>query len=103
MSSTEEETIQTPLTETFQRLKALAAETRLLHPMDVEALEKLAALNYVQRMADRRDGTDQRILRQVFNRLYTWLHKVNKYFIHRDEKSKLWQLGTELSKRTEAR
>jgi hypothetical protein len=94
-----EDYIQTPLTETFQRLKALAAETDLLYVMDVEALEKLAALNYVQRMADRRNGPDHMILRQAFNRLYSWLHNINKYFIHRDEKSKLWRLGTELSKR----
>lgn len=98
MSSYEQE-ITTPLTETFKRLKEQALETGLLYVMDVEALEKLAALNYMQQMADRRIGPDHRIIRQVFNRLYTWLHNANNYFIYRDEKTKLWRLGTELSRR----
>ena len=44
MSSNEED-ITTPLTETFQRLREQAMETGLLYVMDIEALEKLAALN----------------------------------------------------------
>jgi hypothetical protein len=100
MSNPEEECfIQTPLTEAFQRLKELAVESRLLDPMDIEALEKLAALNYIQKLADHRSGPDPLILRKVFQRLYNWLHIFNKYFIHRDEETKLWRLGIELSKR----
>jgi hypothetical protein len=102
MSSTEEETIQTPLTETFQRLKVLAAETRLLHPMDVEALEKLAALNLLQQQSDglNEHAPEQKGLRMPFHRLHTWLHEVNKYFIYRDYPSGgIWRLGTFLSRK----
>jgi hypothetical protein len=102
MSITEEETIHTPLTETFQRLKTLARETGLLYVMDVEALEKLAALNQLQQQADKLDeyAPEQLALRNPFNRLYSWLHEVNKYFIYRDYPSGgLWRLGTFLSKR----
>jgi hypothetical protein len=102
MNNTEEDVIQTPLTETFQRLKMLAQETGLLYVMDVEALEKLAALNQLQQQADKLDerAPEQIALRNPFNRLYSWLHEVNKYFIYRDYPSGgIWRLGTFLSKR----
>jgi hypothetical protein len=95
--------VPTPLDETFERLKELADETKLLHPMDVEALKKLAALNRLQQMSDGihdQHAPEQIALRQPFNRLYSWLHEVNKYFIYRDYPSGgIWRLGTFLSKR----
>jgi hypothetical protein len=106
MSHADEETIQTPLTETFQRLKAQAAETNLLHPMDVEALEKLAALNLLQQQSDGLDpfAPEQKELRQPFHLLHAWLHEVNKYFIYRDYQSGgIWRLGTFLSRKGRGR
>jgi hypothetical protein len=94
-----DEVIQTPLTQTFQQLRELAKETKLLSDMDIVALEKLAVLNAIQQIADRGDGPDQQILRTVFGRLYTWLHETNKYFIHHDERTGVWRLGTELSRK----
>lgn len=96
-----EEEITTPLTETFQRLKILAAETNLLYMMDVVALEKLAALNQLQQQSDRFDqyAPEQKALTPPFKLLYCWLHEVNKYFIHRDDRTRVWRLGTYLSRR----
>ncbi len=96
-----EELITTPLTETFQRLKILAAETNLLYVMDVVALEKLAALNQLQQQSDRFDqyAPEQKALDLPFKRLYNWLHEFNQYFIHRDDQTRLWRLGTYLSRR----
>ena len=51
--------ITTPLTETFQRLKEQALETGLVYVMDVEALEKLAALNQLQQQADQLNESRQ--------------------------------------------
>ena len=96
-----EDYIPTPLDETFERLKALAKETNLLYVMDVEALQKLAALNQLQQQADQHDefAPEQRLFDMPFRRLYTWLHEVNKYFIHRDDTTKVWRLGTYLSRK----
>lgn len=93
--------ITTPLTATFQRLKALAQETNLLYIMDVEALEKLAALNLLQQQSDSFDidAPEQQALDGPFKQLYNWLHMVNKYFIHRDDQSRIWRFGTYLSRR----
>lgn len=102
MNDTEEDVIQTPLTETFQRLKVLAAETGLLYVMDVEALEKLAALNQLQQQADRLGefAPEQKALQQPFHRLYSWLHELNKYFVYRDFPcGGIWRLGTFLSRK----
>jgi hypothetical protein len=103
MDNREEYFIQTPMDETFERLKEQALETGLLHPMDVEALKKLAALNQLQRMSDGlhdQYAPEQQALRQPFNRLYSWLHEVNKYFIYRDYQSgSIWRLGTFLSRK----
>ena len=94
--------ITTPLTATFQQLKALAQETNLLCVMDVEALEKLAALNQLQQQADSLDAytPEQQALKWPFKRLYNWLHEVNKYFIYRDDQTRVWRLGTYLSRRS---
>lgn len=93
--------ITTPLTKTFQRLRELAIETGLLHAMDIVALEKLAELNQVQQQASQLDeyAPEQQALIWPFKQRYTWLHVINKYFIHRDEKTRIWRLGTDLSKR----
>lgn len=93
--------ITTPLTKTFQRLKELAVETGLLHVMDIVALEKLAELNQVQQQANQLDeyAPEQQALAWPFKLRYTWLHVINKYFIHRDEKTRIWRLGAELSRR----
>ncbi len=93
--------ITTPLTKTFQRLKELAVETGLLHAMDIVALEKLAELNQVQQQADRLDeyAPEQRALIWPFKQRYTWLHVINQYFIHRDDQTRVWRLGTELGRR----
>jgi hypothetical protein len=101
MSNTEEDVIQTPLTETFQQLKMLAQETGLLYVMDVEALEKLAALNQLQQRADNLDefSPEQKALDLPFKQLYRWLHEVNKYFVYREYPSGLWRLGTYLSRK----
>lgn len=100
MSSNEED-ITTPLTETFQRLREQAMETGLLYVMDIEALEKLAALNQLQQQADKLDefAPEQKALDMPFKRLYRWLHEVNKYFVHRDYPSGQWRLGTFLSRK----
>lgn len=97
-----EETITTPLTETFQRLRQLARETGLLYEMDVVALEKLAALNQLQQQADSMDeyAPEQKALQQPFHRLHIWLHEINKYFIYRDYPATgIWRLGTFLSRK----
>jgi hypothetical protein len=101
MPSTEEDLITTPLTETFKHLRDLAKETGLLYVMDVEALEKLAALNQLQQQSDSLDEHDpgQVALRQPFHRLHNWLHELNKYFIYRDFPSGIWRLGTFLSRK----
>jgi hypothetical protein len=102
MGNHEDYYVPTPLTETFQRLKELAAETKLLHPMDVEALEKLAALNMLQLRSDPLDqfAPEQKALRQPFHHLHAWLHEINKYFIYRDYQSgNIWRLGTFLSRK----
>lgn len=103
MDNHEEDVIQTPLTETFQRLKQQAQETGLLYVMDVEALEKLAALNLLQRMSDGihdQHAPEQKALREPFHHLHNWLHEVNKYFIYRDYRSgNIWRLGTFLSRK----
>lgn len=97
----DDETICTPLTDMLLRLKEHAMETNLLYVMDVEALLKLAALNQLQQQADRLDegAPEQRALYWPFKHHYNWLHEVNKYFIHRDDLTSVWRLGTYLSKR----
>jgi hypothetical protein len=102
MNNEPEYFIPTPLDETFERLKELAQETGLLHPMDVEALKKLAALNQLQQQSDRLDehAPEQESLQQPFHRLHIWLHEVNKYFIYRDyQNGNIWRLGTFLSRK----
>jgi hypothetical protein len=101
MSSPEEDVIQTPLTDIFQRLKELAAETNLLYVMDVEALEKLAMLNLLQQKADQLDehAPEQKALDLSFKQLYNSLHELNNYFIHRDDQTRIWRLGTYLSRK----
>ncbi|HEX2614429.1 MAG TPA: hypothetical protein VHL10_02980 [Nitrososphaera sp.] len=103
MDNREEYYVPTPLDETFERLKELADETKLLHPMDVEALKKLATLNLLQRMSDGmhdQHAPEQKEIREPFHRLHTWLHEVNKYFIYRDYQSgSIWRLGTFLSRK----
>jgi hypothetical protein len=102
MDSHEEYYVPTPLDDAFEHLKELATETNLLHPMDVEALKRLAALNQLQRMADHLDqhAPEQKELRAPFNRLYSWLHEVNKYFIYRDYPGGgIWRFGTFLSRK----
>jgi hypothetical protein len=93
--------ITTPLTATFQQLKALAQETNLLYITDIVALEKLAALNLLQQQSDSFDtyAPEQQALNGPFKQLYNWLHEVNKYFIHRDDQSRIWRFGTYLSRR----
>jgi hypothetical protein len=93
--------ITTPLTDTILRLKEQALETNLLYIMDVEALAKLAALNLLQRQADKLDeyAPEQQALYWPFKHHYNWLHEINAYFIHRDDQTRIWRLGTSLSKR----
>jgi hypothetical protein len=93
--------ITTPLTDTILRLKEQALETNLLCILDVEALAKRAALNQLQQQADKLDeyAPEQQALYWPFKHHYNWLHEINKYFIHRDEQTRVWRLGTSLSKR----
>jgi hypothetical protein len=90
--------ITTPLTDTILRLKEQALETNLLCIMDVEALSKLAALNQLQQQANQLPEHDpaQRAIGLRFGSLYIWLHEINNYPIHKDEKTGLWRLGVYL-------
>jgi hypothetical protein len=92
--------ITTPLTDTILRLKEQALETNLLCILDVEALAKLAALNQLQQQADKFDeyAPEQQALYWPFKHHYNWLHEINTYFIYRDEQTRVWRLGTFLSK-----
>jgi hypothetical protein len=97
-TSDHDEEIRTPLTDTIQRLKEQALEANLLYVMDVEALMKLAALNQLQQQANRLSEHDpaQRAIGRRFGPLYIWLHEINNYPIHKDEKTGLWRLGVHL-------
>jgi hypothetical protein len=96
-----DEEVRTPLTDTLLRLKEQALESNLLYVMDVEALMKLAALNLLQQQADRFDESapELQAFYWPFKYHYNWLHEINKYFIHRDDQTRVWRLGAYLSKR----